>query len=106
MPFTSKIHTSQSCRIWLDSSSFIRLVSFDKAGSHSIELDVLPSACTVFVEVVFEGDAAVPVLDFAAFCPEADVDGTGEERIFLNVVMWREAMTVEKLKDCKRGCDG
>ena len=33
---------------------------------HNIQalLDVLPSTCTVFVEVIFEGDAAVPELDF------------------------------------------
>ena len=32
IPFISKIHTSRSCRISLESSSFIRLVPFDKAG--------------------------------------------------------------------------
>ena len=50
---------------------------------HNIQalLDVLPSTCTVFVEVIFEGDAAVPGLDFTAASPETDVDGfgTGED---------------------------
>ncbi len=32
IPFTPNIHTSRSCRISLESSSFIRLVPFDKAG--------------------------------------------------------------------------
>ena len=35
MSFTSKIKTSRSCRISLESSSFIRLVPFDKAGYFS-----------------------------------------------------------------------
>ena len=30
-----------------------------------------------FVEVVAEGDAAVPELDFTATCPEAKVDWVG-----------------------------
>ena len=37
IPFTSNIHTSRSCRISLESSSFIRLVLFDKAGYASAE---------------------------------------------------------------------
>ena len=32
IPFTPNIHTSRSCRISLESSSFIRLVPFGKAG--------------------------------------------------------------------------
>ena len=38
------------------------------------------SSCA-FVEVIFEGDAAVPGLDLTAASPEADVDGfgTGED---------------------------
>ena len=38
-------------------------------------------AASAFVEVVFEGDAAVPVLDFAVACPEGEVDwfGSGED---------------------------
>ena len=38
-------------------------------------------AASAFVEVVFEGDAAVPVLDFAVACPEGEVDwfGGGED---------------------------
>ncbi len=36
----------------------------------------LHSACA-FVEIVFEGDAAMPGLDLAAACPEAEVDGFG-----------------------------
>ena len=44
-------------------------------------LDVLPSTCTVFAEVIFEGDAAVPGLDLTAASPYTDVDGfgTGED---------------------------
>ena len=38
-------------------------------------------AASAFVEVVFEGDAAVPVLDGAVTCPEGEVDwfGSGED---------------------------
>ena len=38
-------------------------------------------AASAFVEVVFEGDAAVPVLDFAVARPEGEVDwfGSGED---------------------------
>ena len=32
IPFISNIHTSRSCRISLEFSSFIRLVPFDKTG--------------------------------------------------------------------------
>ena len=31
-------------------------------------------AASAFVEVVFEGDAAVPMLDGAVACPEGEVD--------------------------------
>ena len=34
-------------------------------------------ATSAFVEVVFEGDAAVPVLDGAVTCPEGEVDWFG-----------------------------
>ena len=34
-------------------------------------------AASAFVEVVFEGDAAVPVLDGAVACPEGEVDWFG-----------------------------
>ena len=30
-----------------------------------------------FVEIIAEGDAAVPELDFTRACPEADVDWVG-----------------------------
>ena len=38
-------------------------------------------AASAFVEVEFEGDAAVPVLDFAVACPKGEVDwfGSGED---------------------------
>ena len=36
----------------------------------------LHSSCA-FVEVVAEGDAAVPVLDFAGACPKGEVEGLG-----------------------------
>ena len=38
-------------------------------------------AASAFVEVVFEGDATVPVLDGAVACPEGEVDwfGSGED---------------------------
>ena len=41
-----------------------------------IGVQQLHSSCA-FVEVVFEGDAASPVLDLAASGPEADVDWFG-----------------------------
>ena len=41
-----------------------------------VRVQQLHSSCA-FVEVVFEGDAASPVLDLAASGPEADVDGFG-----------------------------
>ena len=34
-------------------------------------------AASAFVEVVFEGDAAVPVLDGAVACPKGEVDWFG-----------------------------
>lgn len=41
-----------------------------------IGVQQLHSSCA-FVEVIFEGDAASPVLDLAAARPETDVDGFG-----------------------------
>ena len=41
-----------------------------------IRVQQLHSSCA-FVEVIFEGDAAMPVLDLAAARPETDVDGFG-----------------------------
>ena len=41
-----------------------------------IRIQQLHSSCA-FVEVVAEGDAAVPVLDFAGACPEGEVEGFG-----------------------------
>ena len=41
-----------------------------------IGVQQLHSSCA-FVEIVFEGDAASPVLDLAAARPETDVDGFG-----------------------------
>ena len=41
-----------------------------------IRIQQLHSSCA-FVEVVAEGDAAVPVLDFAGACPEGEVEGLG-----------------------------
>ena len=41
-----------------------------------IRVQQLHSSCA-FVEVVFEGDATAPELDFAALGPETDVDGFG-----------------------------
>ena len=41
-----------------------------------IGVQQLHSSCA-FIEVVFEGDAASPVLDLAAPSPETDVDGFG-----------------------------
>ena len=32
---------------------------------------------SAFVEIVFEGDAAVPVLDGAVACPEGEIDWFG-----------------------------
>ena len=49
IPFTSNIHTSRSCRI-------------------SFGVQQLHSSCA-FIEVIFEGDAAVPGLDFTAASP-------------------------------------
>jgi len=44
-------------------SDFVRVQQFHTANT--------------FIEVVAEGDAAVPELDLAAACPEAEVDGFG-----------------------------
>ena len=41
-----------------------------------IGIQQLHSSCA-FVKVVAEGDAAVPVLDFAGACPEGEVKGFG-----------------------------
>ena len=45
-----------------------------------VRVQQLHSSCA-FVEVIFEGDAAVPGLDFTDVSPQTDVDGfgTGEE---------------------------
>ena len=48
----------------------------DLVGVHQFH-----SSCA-FVEVVFEGDAASPVLDLAAACPETEVDGFGGREDF------------------------
>ena len=52
---------------WSPAASFVLCLLIRRATpQHNIQalLDVLPSTCTVFVEVIFEGDAAVPELDF------------------------------------------
>ena len=41
-----------------------------------IRIQQLHSSCAL-VEVIAEGDAAVPVLDFAGACPEGEVEGFG-----------------------------
>ena len=41
-----------------------------------IRIQQLHSSCAL-VEVIAEGDAAVPVLDFAGACPEGKVEGLG-----------------------------
>ena len=46
-----------------------------------IGVQQLHSSCA-FVEVIFEGDAAVPLLDLAAARPKADVDGAGRVEDF------------------------
>ena len=46
-----------------------------------IGVQQLHSSCA-FVEVVFEGDATSPLLDFTASGPEADVDGVGRVEDF------------------------
>ena len=46
-----------------------------------IGVQQLHSSCA-FVEVVFEGDAAVPGLDLAAARPKAEVDGFGGREDF------------------------
>ena len=57
---------------WSPAASFVLCLLIRRATSqHNIQalLDVLPSTCTVFVEVIFEGDAAGPGLDFTAASP-------------------------------------
>ena len=39
-----------------------------------VAVEEFHSSCA-FVEIVAEGDAAVPVLDFAGACPKGDVEG-------------------------------
>ena len=34
-------------------------------------------AARTFIEIIAEGDAAVPVLDFAGTCPKGEVEGLG-----------------------------
>ena len=46
-----------------------------------IGVQQLHSSCA-FIEVVFEGDAAVPVLDFAVACPKGEVDWFGGREDF------------------------
>ena len=41
-----------------------------------IRVQQLHSSCTL-IKIVAEGDAAVPVLDFAGACPESEVEGLG-----------------------------
>ena len=41
-----------------------------------IRIQQLHSSCA-FVEIIAEGDAAVPVLDFAGASPEGEVEGLG-----------------------------
>ena len=41
-----------------------------------VRVQQLHSSCA-FVEVIFEGDAAMPGLDFTAASPKTDVDGFG-----------------------------
>ena len=41
-----------------------------------IRVQQLHSSCSL-IEVVAEGDAAVPVLDLAGACPEGEVEGFG-----------------------------
>ena len=41
-----------------------------------VKVQQLHSSCA-FIEVIFEGDAAVPGLDFTAASPKTDVDGFG-----------------------------
>ena len=48
---------------WSPTASFVWCLLIRRAMSQyniQVLLDVLPSTCTVFVEVIFEGDAAVP----------------------------------------------
>ena len=41
-----------------------------------VRVQQLHSSCA-FIEIIFEGDAAVPRLDFTAASPETDVNGVG-----------------------------
>ena len=41
-----------------------------------IRIQQLHSSCA-FIEVIAEGDAAVPVLDLAGACPKGEVEGLG-----------------------------
>ena len=52
-----------------------------------VEVEEFHATCA-FVEVVFEEDATVPVLDFAVACPEGEVDWFGNGRIFLRMKIW------------------
>ena len=61
-------------------ASFVLCLLIRRATpQHNIQalLDVLPSTCTVFVEVVYERDVAVPGLYFTAASPLTDVNGFG-----------------------------
>lgn len=73
IPFTPNIHTSQAAGFrWSQAASFVLCLLIRRATSqHNIQalLDVLPSTCTVFVEVIFGGDAAVPGLDLTVARP-------------------------------------
>ena len=45
-------------------------------GAYFVGIEEFHVACA-FVEIVAEGDASVPELDFARACPEAEVDWVG-----------------------------
>ena len=64
MPLQKHLHP-----IYLEDAHVAKLPDF-------IRVQQLHSSCS-FVEVVAEGDAAVPVLDLAGACPEGEVEGFG-----------------------------
>ena len=55
-------------------------IDFKNAGiakrAYFVGIEEFHAACA-FVEIIAEGDAAAPELDFTAACPKADVDWIG-----------------------------
>ena len=70
MPFIVDIRLQKHLHtIYLEDTHIAELPDF-------IRIQQFHSSCAL-VKVVAEGDAAVPVLDFAGACPESEVEGFG-----------------------------